>query len=32
MVGRAAFGADGNEGVSFVVDLTQLKESERRRH
>jgi PAS domain S-box-containing protein len=31
MVGIAAFGTDGNEGVAFVVDLTERKETERRR-
>lgn len=29
-VGRAAFGPKGHEGLAFVVDLTDLKESERR--
>ncbi|MCP3713527.1 AAA family ATPase [Paraburkholderia sp. CNPSo 3274] len=30
MVGRAAFDASGKEGVAFVIDLTVLKEAERR--
>ncbi|MEX4005016.1 AAA family ATPase [Paraburkholderia sp. EG285A] len=30
MVGRAAFDASGKEGVAFVIDLSVLKEAERR--